>query len=64
MIEGVISFPSKLEVALLTADREALYQRQINIVDAGVPDAVLGGISRITLARYGKRSRVEPRIKR
>src|SRR5258708_9906775 len=44
VVEGVISFPAKRQVAFFAGDRKILGKREIPVVHARVADIVLAGI--------------------
>src|ERR1017187_6816805 len=62
VVEGVVSFPAELEVALVTLHVEPLGKRHVPVVDARIPDIVPSGIARVVHAWPGKRRGVEPLV--
>src|ERR1039457_6036523 len=63
VVEGVVSFPTELEVALFPLHVEPLGNRHVPVVDARIAEIVLSGIARVIHAWPGRSRRVEPLIK-
>src|ERR1039457_2406966 len=62
VVEGVVSFPAELEVALVTLHVEPLGKRHVPVVDARIADTILSGIARVIHAWPGEGRRVEPLV--